>query len=238
MSDSKEITFQIERQKPDNGDESYWDEFVLEAKPMDSVLDCLEEIRGHQDGSLAYRKSCAHGVCGSDAMNINGQNRLACQTLLDDLDFPDKVAVRPLPAMDTIKDLVVDQDRFFKKNRSVKPFMINESTMPDRERKQSAEDQKQIEESTTCIQCGACTSSCPSSWNNPDYIGPAAMLKAYRYTFDSRDEGADERLDAVDVSDGLWRCHTIFNCVEACPKDINLTWHISELKKAATNREL
>lgn len=116
--------------------------------------------------------------------------------------------------------------------------MINDSQMPESERKQSQEDQKKIEEATTCIQCGACTSSCPSSWNNPDYLGPAALLKAYRYTFDSRDEGADERLDAVDVSDGLWRCHTIFNCVEACPKDINLTWHISELKKAATNREL
>jgi succinate dehydrogenase / fumarate reductase iron-sulfur subunit len=238
MADTKDVTFQIERQKPDNGDESYWDEFEIEAARMDSVLDCLEEIRGHQDGSLAYRKSCAHGVCGSDAMNINGQNRLACQTLLDDLGFPSKVTVRPLPAMDTIKDLVVDQDRFFKKNKSVKPFMINDSTPPEKERKQSQEEQKQIEEATTCIQCGACTSSCPSSWNNPDYLGPAALLKAYRYTFDTRDEGADERLDAVDVSDGLWRCHTIFNCVEACPKDINLTWHISELKKAATEREL
>lgn len=238
MAETKEIVFQIERKDPENGNEPYWDEFQIEAKRMDSVLDCLEEIRGHQDGTLAYRKSCAHGVCGSDAMNINGSNRLACQTLLDDLGFPDKVSVRPLPAMDTIKDLVVDQDRFFKKSRSIKPYMINESQMPERERKQSQEDQKVIEESTTCIQCGACTSSCPSSWNNPDYIGPAALLKAFRYTFDSRDEGADERLDAVDVSDGLWRCHTIFNCVEACPKDINLTWHISELKKAATEREI
>lgn len=211
MADTKEITFQIERQDPDNGNEPYWDEFVVEADRMDSVLDCLEEIRGHEDGTLAYRKSCAHGVCGSDAMNINGQNRLACQTLLDDLGFPSTVEIRPLPAMDTIKDLVVDHDRFFEKSKSVKPFMINESQMPEKERKQSQEDQKKIEESTTCIQCGACTSSCPSSWNNPDYLGPAAMLKAYRYTFDSRDEGADERLDAVDVSDGLWRCHTIFN---------------------------
>ena len=238
MAETKEITFRIERQDPENGNEPYWDEFMVDAKRMDSVLDCLEEIRGHQDGSLAYRKSCAHGVCGSDAMNINGQNRLACQTLLDDLGFPNQVSVRPLPAMDTIKDLVVNQDRFFKKNRSIKPYMINESQMPERERKQNPEEQKVIEESTTCIQCGACTSSCPSSWNNPDYIGPAALLKAFRYTFDTRDEGTDQRLDAVDVPAGLWRCHTIFNCVEACPKDINLTWHISELKKAATEREI
>jgi succinate dehydrogenase / fumarate reductase iron-sulfur subunit len=210
----------------------------VECSPKDRVLDGLETIRTEQDGTLAYRKSCAHGVCGSDAMVINGQNRLACQTLLNDLGFPDEVSLRPLPAMDTIKDLVVDMESFEQKNRSIKPFMINNGRMPERERKQDPEQQQVIEESTTCIQCGACTSSCPSSWNNPDYVGPAAMVKAFRYTFDSRDEGADERLDALDVNDGIWRCHTIFNCVEACPKDINITWHISELKKAVTEREL
>ncbi len=238
MADSKDVTFRIERYNPEQGGESYWEEFEVESEPMDRVLDGLEEIRHYQDGSLAYRKSCAHGVCGSDAMNINGQNRLACQTLLDDLGFPDQLTIRPLPAMDTINDLVVDMESFEEKNRSVSPFMINSSSMPERERRQTREEQELIEESTTCIQCGACTSSCPSSWNNPDYLGPAAILKAFRYTFDSRDEGADVRLDAVDVSDGLWRCHTIFNCVEACPKDINLTWHISELKKAVSDREL
>ncbi len=140
--------------------------------------------------------------------------------------------------METVKDLVVDMDRFERKTRQIKPYQITNEKMPSKERKQSPDEQKRIEESTTCIQCGACTSSCPSSWNNPDYIGPAAMLKAYRYTFDTRDDGADERLDALDVDDGLWRCHTIFNCVEACPKDINLTWHISELKKAVADREI
>lgn len=238
MPETKEITFEIERQNPDNGNESYWDSFEVECEPMDRVLDALQKIRGEKDGSLAYRKSCAHGVCGSDAMNINGQNRLACQTLLDDLGFPNKVTIRALPAMETVKDLVVDMERFEEKNKQVEPYQINDSKMPNKERKQSPEEQELIEESTTCIQCGACTSSCPSSWNNPDYIGPAAMLKAYRYTFDTRDDGADERLDALDVDDGIWRCHTIFNCVEACPKDINLTWHISELKKAVTDREV
>ncbi|MFB6347124.1 MAG: succinate dehydrogenase iron-sulfur subunit [bacterium] len=239
MAETKTITFEIERKNPDNGDEPYWDEFEVECNRMDRVLDALQKIRGEKDGSLAFRKSCAHGVCGSDAMNINGQNRLACQTLLDDLGFPNTVTIRALPAMDTIKDLVVDMERFEQKTKSIEPYQIEKSDMPaDQERIQSPEEQELIEESTTCIQCGACTSSCPSTWNNPDYIGPAAMLKAFRYTFDSRDEGADERLEALDVSDGLWRCHTIFNCVEACPKDINLTWHISELKKAATDREL
>lgn len=239
MADKKVVTFEIQRQDPDNGDEPYWDEYEVECERMDRVLDALMTIRGDKDGSLAFRKSCAHGVCGSDAMNINGQNRLACQTLLDDLGFPNTVTIRPLPAMDTVKDLVVDMERFEQKMKSIKPYQIEKSRLPaDEERTQSPEEQKLIEESTTCIQCGACTSSCPSSWNNPDYIGPAAMLKAYRYTFDSRDDGADERLEELDVSDGLWRCHTIFNCVEACPKDINLTWHISELKKAATDREL
>ncbi len=236
--DVKDVTFEIERRDPGNGDEPYWDEFVVECRRMDRVLDGLEQIRQYEDGSLAYRKSCAHGVCGSDAMNINGQNRLACQTLLDDLGFPDRLTIRPLPAMETVKDLVVDMEAFERKNKSVSPYQINDETPPEHERLQSPEEQKLIEESTTCIQCGACTSSCPSSWNNPDYVGPAAMLKAYRYTFDTRDDGADERLDALDVSDGLWRCHTIFNCVEACPKDINLTWHISELKKAVTEREI
>ncbi|MFB6355704.1 MAG: succinate dehydrogenase iron-sulfur subunit [bacterium] len=238
MAETKDVTFEIERQNPDNGDDSYWDTFVIECDRMDRVLDALEEIRDHQDGSFAYRKSCAHGVCGSDAMNINGQNRLACQTLLDDLGFPSKVVIRPLPAFPVIKDLVVDQSDFFEKNKKVKPYQINDSSMPEKERQQSQEDQEIIEESTTCIQCGACTSSCPSSWNNEEYIGPAAMLKAFRYTFDTRDEGTDERLDELDISDGVWRCHTIFNCVEACPKDINLTWHISELKKAIADREL
>lgn len=238
MAEAKDVTYRIERFDPDTGDEPYWDEFVVESERMDRVLDALEYIRDYQDGTLAYRKSCAHGVCGSDAMNINGQNRLACQTLLDDLGFPGTVTIRPLPAMETINDLVVDMDSFFEKNKSIKPFMINKSKMPERERRQSPGEQKLVEESTTCIQCGACTSSCPSSWSNPDFLGPAAILKAYRYTFDSRDEGADERLDAVDVTDGLWRCHTIFNCVEACPKDINLTWHISEMKKAVSDREL
>jgi succinate dehydrogenase / fumarate reductase iron-sulfur subunit len=238
MPDQKTITFEIERQDPDNGNESYWDSFEVECEPMDRVLDALMTIRGDKDGTLAYRKSCAHGVCGSDAMNINGQNRLACQTLLDDLGFPNKVTIRPLPAMDTVKDLVVDMESFEQKTKQVEPYQITDQKMPNKERKQSQEEQKLIEESTTCIQCGACTSSCPSSWNNPDYIGPAAMLKAYRYTFDTRDDGADERLDALDVDDGLWRCHTIFNCVEACPKDINLTWHISELKKAVADREV
>jgi len=239
MPEKKMITFEIERQDPDNGQEPYWDSFEVECEPMDRVLDALRSIRGKQDGSLAYRKSCAHGVCGSDAMNINGQNRLACQTLLDDLGFPNTVTIRPLPAMDTVKDLVVNMESFEQKNKQVKPYQIKkEQKMPNKERQQSQEEQKLIEESTTCIQCGACTSSCPSSWNNPDYIGPAAMLKAYRYTFDTRDDGADERLDALDVDDGLWRCHTIFNCVEACPKDINLTWHISELKKAVADREI
>lgn len=239
MPEEKEITFRIQRQDPDNGDEPHWDEFPVQCEPKDRVLDALETIRAELDGTLAYRKSCAHGVCGSDAMVINGQNRLACQTLLNDIGFPDQVELRPLPAMDTIKDLVVDQDSFFQKMHSIKPYQITESErMPEQERTQDPEDQKLIEESTTCIQCGACTSSCPSSWNNPDYVGPAAMVKAYRYTFDSRDDGTDERLDRLDVNDGLWRCHTIFNCVEACPKDINITWHISELKKAVSEREL
>ena len=140
--------------------------------------------------------------------------------------------------MPVIKDLVVDLSDFYKKYELVKPYLITKTPPPETERLQSNEDAEKLFESAKCILCACCSTSCPSLWTNENYLGPASLLKAYRFTFDTRDEAADERLDIVDTQDGVWRCHTIFNCIEACPKEINITWHISQLKKALVNREI
>jgi succinate dehydrogenase / fumarate reductase iron-sulfur subunit len=172
-------------------------------------------------------------------MKVNGRNHLACQTLLKDLNTKKTITIEPLPSMPIIKDLVMDMTDFYEKNKAVKPFLINNDPPPgDHERLQSNEDAEKLFESAKCILCACCTTSCPSTWSNENYIGPAAMLKAYRYVFDTRDQAPDERLDIIDTPDGVWRCHTIFNCIEACPKEINITWHISQLKKRLSEREL
>lgn len=225
----------IKRYDPEADDAPHWESYSVQADPMDSVLTLLLHIKWYIDGSLTFRKSCAHGVCGSDAMRINGENKLACQLLVKDLASKDgdMIAIAPLPTLPVIKDLVVDQTSFFEKYRAVMPWLINHSPLPEREWLQSPEAHAIIEDSTKCIQCAACTSSCPSTWADPVYLGPAAFVKAYRYTFDSRDEGGEERLEIVDTQEGLWKCYTIFNCVQACPKEIDITRWISALKRKA-----
>ena len=235
-----QLNVEIQRYNPETDDTSHWEAYEVPAEPLDSALSLLLHVKWHIDGTLSLRKSCAHGICGSDAMQINGENKLACSVLVQDIlgeDAKDGDTVRfaPLPSAPVIKDLVIDQSRFFEKYRSVKPWLINDEPAPERERLQSPEDHEVIEDATKCIMCGACTHACPSTWASPDYLGPAAMLKAYRYTFDSRDRGTGERVDVVDSEDGLWKCYTIFNCNEACPKDIDITRWLSALKrKAAT----
>jgi len=162
---------------------------------------------------------------------------LACEALIGNFKDPTNITVEPLQSLPVIKDLTVDMDSFYQKYEIVKPFLINKKPAPVKERIQSPEEFSLIDESTKCIQCASCTTSCPSNWKNPYFLGPAALLKAYRYSFDTRDEGLDERMKILDTNDGVWRCHTIFNCVEACPKDINLTWHISQIKKKLVSRE-
>ncbi|WP_022836668.1 succinate dehydrogenase iron-sulfur subunit [Salisaeta longa] len=227
------LNVEIKRYDPASDDAPHWESYEVEAEPLDSALSVLLDIKWHIDGTLTLRKSCAHGVCGSDAMQINGENKLACSQLLKDLVDGDGDTLRfaPLPAAPVIKDLVIDQSRFFEKYRAVKPWLMTEGPAPEREFVQSPEDHEVIEEATKCIMCGACTHACPSTWADPEYLGPAAMLKAYRYTFDTRDDGAEERLDVVDSADGLWKCYTIFNCNEACPKDIDITRWLSSLKR-------
>ena len=234
-----QVTFKILRYNPEKDSEPGYQEYTIEAQENMTILDCLHRIKWELDGTLAFRRSCAHGVCGSDGIRINGKNRLACSTLLKDINYKKTVTIDPLPAMPIIKDLILDMTDFYEKYKAVKPYLINNTPPPaDGERRQSNEDAEKLFESAKCILCACCTTSCPSTWTNENYIGPAALLKAYRFVFDTRDEASDERLDIIDTPDGIWRCHTIFNCIEACPKEINITWHISQLKKAASDREM
>ena len=230
-----QVTVKVKRFNPETDSAPYWQTYEVPAEPMDRALDLLNYIKWHLDGTLTFRKSCAHGVCGSDAMKINGENQLACQVLVKNLIKGDRgtITFEPLPTAPVIKDLVIDQSDFFEKFRAVKPWLITYSPPPERERLQTPEEHALIEDATKCILCGACTHACPSTWADPEYLGPAALLKAYRYVFDSRDEAPDERLPIVDSSEGLWKCYTIFNCVEACPKEIDITRWLSALKRKA-----
>jgi succinate dehydrogenase / fumarate reductase, iron-sulfur subunit len=209
--------------------------FVVEAEPTDQVLDLLNRVKDYQDGSLTYRRSCGHGICGSDAMRINGRNRLACKVLVRDLGAT--ITVEPLMGLAVIKDLVVDLKPFFEHYRSVMPFLVNDEPAPARERLQTPAQRLRYDDTTKCILCAACTTGCPSFWANGEYVGPAAIVQAHRFTFDSRDRAGAERLQILNDRMGVWRCHDIFNCTEACPREIEITKAIGEVKLAiATGR--
>ncbi len=230
------VTLKIKRFNPEKDAAPYWGEYQVEAEPTDRLLDALNYVKWHLDGSLTFRRSCAHGICGSDAMLINGANALACKVLLQNLGS--RITVEPMRGFKVIKDLLVDMEAFFEKYRRVQPYFITRSPDPEKERLQSIEDRERFEDTTKCILCGACTTSCPSFWANEDYVGPAAIVNAHRFIFDSRDEGRDERLAVLGAADGVWRCRTIFNCVEACPRQINITRAIGEVKKALLFRRI
>lgn len=223
-------TLRIKRFNPEKDDRPWWGEYAVEAEPSDRVLDALHYVKWRHDGTLALRRSCAHGICGSDAMRINGENRLACKVLLRDVKQP--IVVEPLLGFDVIKDLVVDMEPFFASYRSILPYLINNDPVAQRERLQSPEDRERYDDTTKCILCAACTTSCPSFWSNKDFIGPAAIVQAHRFIFDSRDQAAAERLAILSSRDGVFGCRTIFNCTRACPRDIKVTKAIGEVKKA------
>lgn len=224
------LTLRILRYNPETDEVPYYKEYGVDAEPTDRVLDALNAVKWYQDGAVTYRRSCAHGVCGSDAMRINGVNRLACKVLVRDVG--NRVTVEPLMGFRVIKDLVVDMEPFFAQYRSVLPFFINDSRPPERERIQSVEERERFDDTTKCILCAACTTSCPSFWANDEFVGPAAIVNAHRFIFDSRDEAAGERLERLNDREGVWRCRTIFNCTEACPREIRITRAIGEVKKA------
>ena len=224
------LTVRVLRYNPETDEVPYYKEYAVDVDPTDRVLDALNMVKWYQDGALTYRRSCAHGICGSDAMRINGVNRLACKVLVRDVG--NHVTVEPLMGFRVIKDLVVDMEPFFAQYRSVLPFFINDSRTPERERLQSVEDRERFDDTTKCILCAACTTSCPSFWANEEFVGPAAIVNAHRFIFDSRDSAAQARLDILNDREGVWRCRTIFNCTEACPREIRITRAIGEVKKA------
>jgi succinate dehydrogenase / fumarate reductase, iron-sulfur subunit len=224
------VSVRIKRFNPDIDSKPHWETYAVEVEPTDRVLDTLNAIKWHQDGTLAYRRSCAHGICGSDAMLINGRNRLACKLLMQEVGS--KISIEPMRGFPVIKDLVVDMEPFFAKYRSIIPYLINDNPPPQKERPQSPAQRAIFDDTTKCILCGACTGSCPSFWANSDYVGPSAIVGAHRFIFDSRDEGAGKRLSILGGADGVWPCRTIFNCTFACPRDIEVTRAIQEVKQA------
>ncbi|MEZ5187019.1 MAG: succinate dehydrogenase iron-sulfur subunit [Candidatus Nanopelagicales bacterium] len=231
------VTLKIARYIPEQDEEPHYEEYQLECLPTDRILTVLQRIKDEIDGTLTFRRSCAHGICGSDAMRINGRNRLACKTLIKDLNIKKPVIVEAIKGLPLQKDLVVDMEPFFEAYREVMPFLMPEGHEPTRERLQSAQDRAVFDDTTKCILCACCTTSCPVFWSDGQYFGPAAIVGAHRFIFDSRDAGTDVRLDILNSREGVWRCRTTFNCTEACPRGIEVTKAIQEVKRALMFRK-
>ncbi len=229
------MKFIIERYDPDQDQKPYFKEYDIQLEPSDRMLlDALIRIKSIDD-TLALRRSCREGICGSDAMNINGKNGLACVTKISDLKEP--VKLRPLPGLPIIRDLIVDMTQFFKQYNSIKPFVINHDPPPEKERLQSPEERLQLDGLYECILCACCSTACPSFWWNPDkFVGPAGLLAAYRFIADSRDQAVNERLDNLEDPYRLFRCHTIMNCVDVCPKGLNPSLAIGKIKEMMVRR--
>ena len=229
------MKFIIERYDPDQDQKPYFKEYDIQLESSDRMLlDALIRIKSIDD-TLALRRSCREGICGSDAMNINGKNGLACVTKISDLKEP--VKLRPLPGLPIIRDLIVDMTQFFKQYNSIKPFVINHDPPPEKERLQSPEERLQLDGLYECILCACCSTACPSFWWNPDkFVGPAGLLTAYRFIADSRDQAVNERLDNLEDPYRLFRCHTIMNCVDVCPKGLNPSLAIGKIKEMMVRR--
>ena len=246
------VTLHIQRFNPETDKEPYFKDYSVEAEPTDRVLDALMDIARNQDGTLVFRRSCAHGVCGSDAMLINGRERLACKTLIRDVvegpDFVKKenapaeevargngqgtINIAPLNYLPVERDLMVNQKTFFDKYREVKPFFIaKHKTDAAEEILQSQEDREKFDDGTKCIKCAACYSACPVLKKNPKFLGPMAIVQASRFVFDSRDQGLEPRLDSLDTADGVWPCENHFECTRVCPRDIKVTKLINLTKR-------
>jgi succinate dehydrogenase / fumarate reductase iron-sulfur subunit len=225
----------IYRYDPDRDAKPYMKDYDVPIDAADRMLlDVLVKVKA-MDDSFAFRRSCREGVCGSDAMNINGTNGLAC--IAPVVDLTDPVVLRPLPGLPVIRDLIVDMTQFFKQYNSIKPYLINEEAPPDRERLQSPEERAELDGLYECILCACCSTSCPSFWWNPDkFVGPAGLLQAYRFLADSRDHATSERLDNLEDPYRLFRCHTIMNCVDVCPKNLNPTRAIGKIKELMVRR--
>ena len=229
------MRFSVYRFDPDKDAKPYMQDYDIVLEPADKMLlDALVRIKSVDD-SLSLRRSCREGVCGSDGMNINGRNGLACITPIAELKEP--VELRPLPGLPVIRDLIVDMTQFFNQYHSIKPYLINNDPPPETERLQSPEERAELDGLYECILCACCSTACPSFWWNPDkFVGPAGLLQAYRFLADSRDQATAERLDNLEDPYRLFRCHSIMNCVDVCPKGLNPTSAIGKIKDMMVKR--
>jgi len=225
------MRFKILRFDPEKDSEPYYQAYEVSANPTDRILDCLNRIKWEQDGTLGYRMSCGHGVCGSDAMKINGRCALACQKLVKDCEG-EEVVLEPLPSFEVQKDLIVNLEPFFEKVRLMRPYLISSTEPPEKERKQSQEENKKLDQVIRCILCACCMGTCPVVNGNERFLGPASLVWAFRFIFDSRDEQHLERLRQVDSQEGAWACVNHFECTRACPKEIPITKSINTIKRA------
>jgi succinate dehydrogenase / fumarate reductase, iron-sulfur subunit len=228
-----DVTLKIKRFDPKTEKEPRYQDFEVEAEPNERILDALMRIKRFQDGTLGFRKSCAHGVCGSDAMRINGKDCLACKTLIRDVAPKDgeTITIEPLRHFPVERDLIVDQSGFFERYRSVKPFLINDQPPSQGERLQSPMERMAFDDATNCILCSACLSACPILGENPAFLGPSAVVQAFRFLADSRDKGFEDRLPVLNAPDGVWPCENHFECTRACPRSIKITKRINETKR-------
>ncbi|MCY4325577.1 MAG: succinate dehydrogenase iron-sulfur subunit [Betaproteobacteria bacterium] len=228
--------FSIYRYNPEDGRDPYMQDYHVDVKPSAKMLlEALVQIKDELDDSLSFRRSCREGICGSDGVNINGKNGLACITPLADIRQP--VTIRPLPGLPVVRDLVVDMSQFFKQYRSVRPYLLSDEPTPQRERLQSPTDRAELDGLYECILCACCSTACPSFWWNPDkFVGPAGLLQAYRFIADTRDSRINERIDNLEDPYRLFRCHTIMNCVDVCPKGLNPTKAIGKIKEIMLKR--
>lgn len=227
------IKVKILRFDPEKDKKSQWKTYDVEAQESDRVVDVLNQVKWYQESSLTFRRSCLHGICGSDAMLINGRNRLACKTLVRDVvKEGGTFTVEPIRGLKVERDLLVDMDPFFDSYKAIMPYFIHESPMPAAEQYQSESDAEKMADSSNCILCACCTTSCPIFWVNGSYLGPAAIVQAHRFIFDTRDEATNQRLSIMNQNTGVWRCRTAYNCTEACPRDIPITELIEQVKRA------
>lgn len=227
------IILKVQRFNPETDEKPRFQEYTIDVDPNERLLDALMQVKRFQDGSLGFRKSCAHGVCGSDAMRINGKDGLACKTLIKDVAEKDgdTITVAPLRYLPIQRDLIVDQEDFFTKYRAVKPYLINDEPVPEKERIQSQEERMQFDDTTNCILCASCYSACPILENNTAFLGPAAISQAYRFLADTRDKGFEARLTVLNDANGVWPCQNHFKCTQACPRSILITKRINQTKK-------
>jgi succinate dehydrogenase / fumarate reductase iron-sulfur subunit len=227
------VQVRILRFDPSQDERPWWGDYEADVEPTERVLDALHYVKWYRDSSLALRRSCAHGICGSDAMIINGVNLLACKVMIRDLEQP--IVIEPIRGLPVIRDLVVDMEPFFAGYKEVKPWLIvdEDEKEPPRDRNQSQEDRERYDDTTKCILCAACTTSSPIYWADGKYVGPAAIVNAHRFIFDSRDRGGRERLEILSGKGGAFKCRTAFNCTDACPRGIKVTLAIQEVKRAA-----